>query len=55
MKKIGFVDYFISEWHADNYPAWIERICAETGVDYKVAYAYDSKGNGAEEGLLAKS
>ena len=40
MKKIGFVDYFISEWHADNYPAWIERICAEMGVDYKVAYAW---------------
>ena len=40
MKKIGFVDYFISEWHANNYPAWIERICAEMGVDYKVAYAW---------------
>jgi hypothetical protein len=40
MKKIGFIDYYISEWHADNYPAWIERICAEMGVDYKVAYAW---------------
>ena len=40
MKKIGFVDYFISEWHANNYPAWIERIAAEMGVDYKVAYAW---------------
>ena len=40
MKKIGFVDYFISEWHANNYPAWIERICAEKGVDYKVCYAW---------------
>ena len=40
MKKIGFVDYFISEWHANNYPAWIERICAEMGADYKVAYAW---------------
>ena len=40
MKKIGFVDYFISEWHANNYPAWIERICAEQGLDYKVAYAW---------------
>ena len=40
MKKIGFVDYFISEWHANNYPAWIERICAEMGVEYKVAYAW---------------
>ncbi len=40
MKKIGFVDYFISEWHACNYPAWIERISADMGVDYKVAYAW---------------
>ncbi|MBQ3227272.1 MAG: Gfo/Idh/MocA family oxidoreductase [Clostridia bacterium] len=40
MKKIGFVDYFISEWHANNYPAWIDRIAAEMGVDYKVAYAW---------------
>ena len=40
MKKIGFVDYFISEWHANNYPAWIDRIAAEMGVDYKIAYAW---------------
>ncbi len=40
MKKIGFVDYFISEWHANNYPAWIDRISAEMGVAYKVAYAW---------------
>ena len=40
MKKIGFVDYFISEWHANNYPAWIERIAADMGADYKVAYAW---------------
>lgn len=40
MKKIGFVDYYISEWHADNYPAWIERICADMGVEYKLAYAW---------------
>ncbi len=40
MKKIGFVDYFISEWHANNYPAWIDRISAEMGVDYKVCYAW---------------
>jgi hypothetical protein len=40
MKKIGFVDYFISEWHANNYPAWMERVCAEKGLDYKVAYAW---------------
>ena len=40
MKKIGFVDYYISEWHANNYPAWIERIAADMGVEYKIAYAW---------------
>jgi len=40
MKKIGFVDYFISEWHANNYPAWIERISAEMGMEYKVSYCW---------------
>ena len=40
MKKIGFVDYFISEWHANNYPVWLERICGEMGVDYKISYAW---------------
>ncbi len=40
MKKIGFVDYYISEWHANNYPAWIEKACGEMGLDYTVAYAW---------------
>jgi len=25
MKKIGFIDYFIDEWHANNYPKWIKE------------------------------
>ena len=40
MKKIGFIDYYISEWHANNYPKWIETACATLGADYKVAYAW---------------
>jgi hypothetical protein len=39
MKKIGFVDYYISEWHANNYPKWIEEACKKLGVEYKIAYA----------------
>lgn len=23
--KIGFIDYFIDEWHANNYPRWIDE------------------------------
>ena len=40
MKKIGFVDYYISEWHANNYPAWIANACQKLGADYEVAYAW---------------
>ena len=40
MKKIGFVDYYISEWHANNYPLWIEEACRNAGADYKLAYAW---------------
>ena len=36
MKKIGFVDYYLSEWHANNYPAWIK----EANPEYEVAYAW---------------
>lgn len=37
MKKIGFIDYFLDEWHASNYPAWIEKA---TGGTMKVTCAY---------------
>ncbi len=36
MKKIGFIDYYLSEWHANHYPAWIREI----DPSYEVAYAY---------------
>ena len=37
MKKIGFIDYVLDEWHANNYPSMIEK---ETNGAYKVCYAY---------------
>ena len=40
MYTIGFVDYYINEWHANNYPAWIETACKELGVEFQVKYAY---------------
>jgi hypothetical protein len=40
MKKIGFIDYYISEWHANNYPLWIKEACEACGLEYTVAYAY---------------
>ena len=40
MKKIGFIDYFMSEWHSNNYPSMIRNACEKMGVEYEVAYAW---------------
>ena len=36
-KKIGFIDYFLDEWHALNYPKFIKDA---TDGEFEVAYAY---------------
>lgn len=43
MKTIGFVDYYISEWHANNYPAWIKKASEELGEEFEVKYAWAEK------------
>jgi len=40
MKKIGFIDFFLDEWHANNYPKWIRDDVAASGRDMDVAYAW---------------
>lgn len=37
MKKVGFIDYYLNEWHADNYPAWIKN---QSNGEFEVVYAY---------------
>lgn len=37
MKKVGFIDYYLDEWHANHYPDWIRN--ASDG-EMEVAYAY---------------
>ncbi len=37
MFKIGFIDYYLDEWHANNYPKFFKE-CA--GDEMEVAYAY---------------
>jgi len=37
MKIIGFIDYYLDEWHANNYP---KRICEASGGEMQVKYAY---------------
>lgn len=40
MKKIGFIDYFLDEFHANNYPAWIKDNSEKFGRNVEVAYAW---------------
>lgn len=40
MKTIGFVDYYLGEWHADNYPQMIKKANEALGTDYVVKYAW---------------
>ena len=39
MKRIGFIDYYIDEWHANNYPAMIRK--AALGKDFEVTLAWE--------------
>ena len=40
MKHIGFIDYFLDEWHANNYPQWIRESIEKKGLDYELTYAW---------------
>lgn len=51
MKKIGFVDYYLSEWHANNYPAWIKTASKELGTEYEVAYAWAELDTSPKDGV----
>lgn len=35
--KVGFIDYYLDEYHANNYPAWLKEA---TGGELEVAYTY---------------
>lgn len=39
MKKIGFIDYHIDEWHANNYPAWIRESSRKDS--FELSYAWE--------------
>lgn len=51
MTKIGFVDYYLSEWHANNYPAWIANVCRNRGVEFKLCYAWAEQEISPVDGL----
>ena len=40
MIKIGFIDYFLDEWHANHYPAWFREASEKLGEELVVSYAW---------------
>jgi hypothetical protein len=40
MKKIGFIDLYLDEWHANNYPILIKEVATKMNLDMEVCYAY---------------
>lgn len=40
MLKIGFADYYLNNWHADNYPRFLRDVIAAYGYEAKVTHAF---------------
>ena len=38
-KKIGFIDLYIDEWHANNYPKWFRE--AKRAAEFELGYAWE--------------
>ena len=51
MKKIGFIDYYLDEWHANNYPEFIKN---QGNGDFEVAYAWAKIDSPLPDGLTSK-
>ncbi|MBR6737727.1 MAG: hypothetical protein IKL82_05140 [Clostridia bacterium] len=45
MKTIGFIDYFIDEWHANEYPNFIKAYNEKNGTDFVVKYVWAETNN----------
>ena len=46
MKKIGFIDHFLDEWHANQFPAWIRGSDERRGLEIALAWAEMDKEGG---------
>ena len=52
MKKIGFIDYYLDEWHSNHLPGWIK---AATGGQMQVCYAWGETESPREGGQTNKA
>ena len=55
MLKIGFADYFLNNWHADNYPQFLREIIARYGYDARVTHAFGIHNEPPHRGLTAET
>lgn len=51
MKKVGFIDYYLDEWHANTYPELIKRLSEGR---YEVMYAWAEIDSPLEAGKTSK-
>ena len=51
MKKIGFIDYYLDEWHANNYPEFIKN---QANGEFEVCYAWAKIDSPLEGGMTNK-
>ncbi len=54
MTKIGFIDYYLSEWHANNYPAWIQQANSVLGTDFCLSYAWAELDVSPKDGITSE-
>lgn len=47
-KRIGFIDLWIDEWHANNYPAWMRASSNYSGFELGLAWEERSNPNGLD-------
>ncbi len=40
MKSVGFVDFYLDEWHANNYPDMIRAYAQASGQEYRLTHAW---------------
>lgn len=53
--KIGFIDYYLDEWHANNYPGWFREIDPAMEVSYAYAVIDSPKGGMTTDEWCAKN
>ncbi len=51
MLKIGMVDFYLDNWHANHYPAYIREAAERYGFDADICYAYAEQNSPLEWGL----